>query len=85
MNFLLVTPLFYNNFLQNRREKCRIWFPLKAQFPIENPPDFGFIQLTVGRPLFLLPDGGKLAFTLPAPDVQGVVSLFELGCIHAPV
>lgn len=31
---------------------------------------------------FFLPDGGKLTFTLPEPGIQGIVSLFELGCIQ---
>ena len=84
MDFLLSTPLFHNNFLQNCCKKCRVWLPFKAQFPVENPPDLGFIQLVIDCPGFFLLNSGKLAFTLPEPDIQGIVSLFELGCIQRP-
>ena len=84
MDFLLGTPFFYNNFIQNCCKKCRVWLPLETQFPLQNPPDFGFIQFPVGCPLFLLPDGGKLAFTLSKPGIQGIVSLFELVYVQRP-
>ena len=84
MDFLLCAPLFHNNFLQNFFKQCWIWLTLETQFPLQNPPDFGFIQLAVTNTIFFLPDGIQLAFTLPEPDIQGIVSLFELGCIQCP-